>query len=406
MDFSWIQDWLSLLFRWLHFITGAAWIGTSFYFNWLNHNIRPSAKPEDQEKGLAGEVWAIHGGGFYHVQKYQVAPKELPQTLHWFKWEAYFTLITGLCLLSLVYYFGSSAQLIHPDYQATLSHTQGILIGISVLITSWLYYHLLCSSPIAKNQTAIFVLVLLWIAGLAYALSHVFTGRAAYMHIGALIGTIMALNVFFVIIPSQKVMVEQMIAGQVPDPSKGKAGAQRSLHNNYFTLPVLLIMISNHYPHTYGNTGNWWILIALCLIGAGTRHYFNLKNKGENAVWILPLAAFAMFGLAFITQPSSVKMTTALPKQGQILSDQALLGKEVFLKKATPQCGICHRLEDAQTVGIVGPILNVLKPSKDRVINAVTNGIGAMPAQSTLSKQEIDDLAQYVYEASRLPAVY
>ncbi len=410
MDLLNIQDWLSLLLRWIHFITGAAWIGTSFYFNWLNHNIRPSQKPEDQQKGLAGELWAIHGGGFYHVQKYQVAPKELPETLHWFKWEAYFTLISGFFLLSLVYYFGSSANLIHPNYKDSLTHTQGIMIGYGVLIVSWLYYHVLCSSPLGKKQSIIFALVLLWISLVAFGLSHIFVGRAAFMHIGALIGTIMALNVFFVIIPGQQAMVNAMIEGKEPDPAKGKAGAQRSLHNNYFTLPVLLMMISNHYPHTYGHQGNWAIVISLCLIGAGVRHYFNLKNQGHRAVWILPVASVAMIALAFVTsathqdlQSHTISDQKAIePQEFTTLSAQALRGKEIFLNRSNPQCAVCHQLNDAQSKGIVGPMLDAIKPSQARVINAVTNGIGAMPMQSHLSSDEIKDLAQYVYEASRL----
>ena len=407
-----VQDWFSLLFRWLHLIVGAAWIGTSFYFNWLNHALRTAENSQDREKGVSGELWAVHGGGFYHVQKYGVSPEKLPQTLHWFKWEAYMTLITGLCLLIITYYLGSIQLTAYQDGQAVLTYTQSVIIGISTLSIGWIFYHLLCNSPLKKHNTLLFIIILGFIIGVSWFLSIVFNGRAAFMHVGAMMGTIMALNVFFVIIPGQKLMVEAVKKGEEPDPQAGKAGAQRSLHNNYFTLPVLFVMVSNHYPHTYGHQWNWLILLGLMMISVGAKHYFNLKNQGTHQIWILPAAALAMMALAFVSHSTSKKVnwsiqsnshSSSLPQNGgSQLSAQALKGKDIFLNTAQPPCGLCHTLKEAKTQGTVGPVLDLLKPTHQQILLVVKNGRGAMPPQPHLSAQEIEDLAHYVYEATRL----
>ena len=303
---SYIAEWFNLLFRWLHLITGAAWIGTSFYFNWLNHNLRPSVDPKREEEGISGELFAVHGGHFYQVSKYAGAPAQLPKTLHWFKWEAYFTWITGICLLSIVYYWGASAFLVDPNHQVFSAPWQAVLLSISCLIGGWLVYDLLCKSPLGSRPVPFAVLGFSMMTAIAYGLTEVFQARAAYIHVGAMLGTMMAANVFFVIIPNQRKMVDAMMKGDKPDTTLGDRGAQRSLHNNYMTLPVLFIMISNHFPSsTYGQTWNWAILAALSLIGASARHYFNLKHKGHHKVWILPAAALAMFALAFVARPQT-----------------------------------------------------------------------------------------------------
>jgi uncharacterized membrane protein len=295
---SYIADWLNLLFRWLHLITGAAWIGTSFYFNWLNHNIRP---PEEERKGISGELFAVHGGHFYQVSKYAGAPETLPTTLHWFKWEAYFTWLSGFCLLMVVYYWNASTYLLGSS--VSMEPWQGVAISISSLIGGWVVYDQMCKSALSRKPMVFAGLGFVLMTAAAYGLCEVFAPRAAYLHVGAMMGTMMAANVFFVIIPNQRRMVDSMIAGEEPDTSLGDAGSLRSFHNNYFTLPVLFIMVSNHFPMTYGHEMNWAILAAISLIGAGIRHYFNLKSQGHKNVWILPIATVSIMALAFVIRP-------------------------------------------------------------------------------------------------------
>ena len=316
---SYIAEWLNLLFRWLHLITGAAWIGTSFYFNWLNHNLRPPTREDRKAEGIAGELFAVHGGHFYQVSKYAGAPEKLPETLHWFKYEAYFTWVTGVSLLSIVYYWGARAFLIDPSVMEWASTWQAIALSISCLVGGWVIYDLMCKSPLGRRPVPFAIVGFLLMTGAAYGLNQVFAARAAYIHVGAMLGTMMAANVFFVIIPNQRKMVDAMTAGEEPDVSLGAMGAQRSLHNNYFTLPVLFIMVSNHFSmSTYGHEWNWAILAALSLIGAGARHYFNLKHQGHHKVWILPVAALAMFALAFVTKPKPVTYSPASAETAQV----------------------------------------------------------------------------------------
>ncbi len=289
-----LLEWLELVFRWIHVVTGIAWIGASFYFVWLNLNMR---LPETPVKGVDGDLWAVHGGSFYQVTRYEVAPEKLPKTLHWFKWEAYFTLVTGFILLAIVYYIGAESYLIDPAV-AELTQFQAIGIGLAVLVGGWIVYDQLCKSPLSRTGWPFTLVLFGFFAGVAFGLTQVFSSRGAFIHVGAMIGTIMAVNVFAVIIPNQRKMVDAMIAGDPPDPEAGQKGQQRSFHNNYLTLPVIYIMISNHYPITFGHEWNWLILIALSLIAVGVRHYFNLKHRGKDKPWILGVAGVAMVVLA------------------------------------------------------------------------------------------------------------
>ncbi|KIG18861.1 putative purine degradation protein [Enhygromyxa salina] len=298
-------DWLELVVRWAHLIFGAAWIGTSFYFNWLNNHIRPPEHPDGVGgEGVDGELWSIHGGHFYRVLKYKVAPAQLPKVLHWFKWEAYLTWITGALLLTFVYYLDSDQFLVDAAVRE-LSPAVAVGIGVGSLIVGWVVYDLACRSPLGR-MAGVFALVgFAAMTGVAYGLFMTFGSRAAYIHVGAMLGTMMAANVFFVIIPNQRKTVAAMVAGTQPDPKWNHDAGQRSLHNNYMTLPVLFIMISNHFPFTYGHGWSWAILAALSLIGGGTRHWFNLRGRGISNVWLLPAAAVAMLALAFVTKPKS-----------------------------------------------------------------------------------------------------
>lgn len=300
---SYIVEFLGLLVRWIHVTTGVAWIGASFYFNWLEGNL-DRTKP--QEEGVAGNLWAVHGGGFYYLKKFEVAPEKIPEKLHWFKWEAYFTWISGMSLLSIVYYFNAKTYMIDPNIM-DMSSAKAIGISLSSFLIGWFVYDFLCKSPLIKKPVLFSALGIGLLTGAAYFYSSIYTGRAAYIHVGALIGTIMALNVFMKIIPAQKELVNAGLEGRKLDPTLGKMAAKCSLHNNYFTLPLLFIMISNHYPSTYGHEFNWIVLFALSVISAGVRHWFNLRNQSRKNVWILPAAAVAMIGMALVTAPKSTE---------------------------------------------------------------------------------------------------
>jgi uncharacterized membrane protein len=286
-------EWMNLLVRWLHIITGIAWIGASFYFVWLDNSLRPPAPGgELAKKGVAGELWAVHGGGFYNPQKYMVAPAELPADLHWFKWEAYSTWLSGFALLAIVYYFNAQAMMVDRSV-ADLSSWQAVGIGIGSLVVGWVAYDLLCRSKLGKHDLAFGAVIFAFLVGATWVLTHWLSGRAAYIHVGAMIGTIMVANVAMVIIPGQRKMVNAMIAGEKPDPIYGIRGKQRSVHNNYFTLPVLFIMISNHFAMTYRHEHAWAVLAGIMLAGVFIRHFFNLRHKGR-VEWQYPAVGVAL----------------------------------------------------------------------------------------------------------------
>ena len=310
---AYTTDWLNLLARWLHVIAGIVWIGSSFYFIALDNHLRPPEQEDDRDAGVGGESWEIHGGGFYRVQKYRVAPPTLPEPLHWFKWEAYTTWLSGFALLIVLYYFHADTYLIDKDV-ADLSTWEAIAISIGLLAASWLVYDALCrvlgSRPLVLAATLLALITLS-----AWGISHLFSGRATYLQVGAMIGTMMVGNVFFVIIPAHWELVRAKQAGREPDPAANERGKLRSVHNNYLTLPVVFTMISNHFPFTYGHSYSWLILVALLVIGAWIRHFFNLRHAGRT-VWAIPVtAALAIALLAVLIRPQneSVAGTAAVP---------------------------------------------------------------------------------------------
>ena len=285
-----LWDWINLLLRWSHVMLGIAWIGTSFHFIWLDASLR---REEGQPEGVTGGSWMVHGGGFYHARKFMVAPPTLPKELHWFKYEAYFTWVSGFLLLGVVYYLGASEFLIDPSVMA-LSPAAAIAISLGGLASGWLCYDAMCKSSIRDNTLALALGVFALALGAAYGFAQVFSGRAAFLHVGAFLGTIMSANVFFIIIPNQKKVVADLIAGRTPDPALGLAAKQRSLHNNYLTLPVVLMMLSNHYPMLYARADNWLYVGGVLLLGGLVRHYINTKDKGGTGWWLdwlLPAAA-------------------------------------------------------------------------------------------------------------------
>ena len=311
-----LGEWLNLALRWLHLVAGIAWIGSSFYFVWLDNHLRPA-----EEGDASGEVWSVHGGGFYHKQKYQVAPAKMPEDLHWFKWEAYFTWLSGFSLLALIYYVGAESFLIDPA-KAALSPAAAIGIGLAALALGWLVYDLLCRSPVGSSNLA---LGIFWFACLLWSallLDSLFTDRAAYMHVGAMIGTVMVANVFFVIIPNQRKVVADLVAGRSPDPALGAAAKQRSLHNNYMTLPVLFIMISPHYPMTYGAQRPWLVLALLGITGVAIRHVFNLRGRGRPFGGAVALAAvLTLASVSYVTlEKGAVPAPAAEGAEGEAVS--------------------------------------------------------------------------------------
>ncbi len=292
-------EWLNLGVRWIHMITGIAWIGASFYFVWLENNLNRS----NPREGLSGDLWAIHGGGIYHLEKYKLAPPKMPENLHWFKWEAYFTWLSGVALLLVVYYLNPSLYLVKPGVD--LAPAAAIAIGLGSMAASYLIYHVLCDSPLGKHPALLGAVLFVLIIAAAYGFSQIFSGRAAYIHVGAIIGTIMVGNVFFTIMPAQRALVKAIETNTTPDPLLPAKGLLRSRHNNYFTLPVLFIMISNHFPSTYGSQYNWLILAGIAILAVLVRHYFNTRHDSSKYVWTLPAAALGMICLAYVTSPAN-----------------------------------------------------------------------------------------------------
>ena len=299
---AYASEWLQLLIRWIHLITGIAWIGASFYFVFLDNSLLPPRRQVDVDEGVGGELWAIHGGGFYRAQKFRIAPAALPAPLHWFKWEAYWTWLSGFALFVVMYYANARTYMIDPEI-ADLTPWQAVAISVALLIAGWIVYDQLCKRLGLDRDRLLAAIMVVLIAATAFGVSKVFSGRAAYLQVGAMLGTIMAWNVFFVIIPGQRKLVEAKERGEAPDPRYGREGKQRSVHNNYFTLPVLLTMISNHYPMTYGHPRAWLVLVCLLLLAAYVRHFFNLRHRGRT-VWVIPaIAAVGALALAVAIAP-------------------------------------------------------------------------------------------------------
>ena len=310
MDWDYLNDWAAFLVRWLHVIAAIVWIGTSFYFVALDKHLRPPKDSRDADEGVGGETWEIHGGGFYEIQKYRVAPGVLPDTLYWFKWEAYTTWLSGFALMVVLYYLNADTYLIDRDV-ADLSTGAAIAISVGLLAAAWLVYDGLCR--LIPNDLALAGVLLALVTLAAWGVSHLFSGRAEYIQIGAMLGTMMAGNVFVVIIPAHWELIRAKQAGRVPDAAAGMRAKQRSVHNNYLTLPVVFTMISNHFPITYGHSYSWLILAALLVIGAWVRHFFNLRHTGRTAWWIPVTAALAIAAVAVAVRPHGSSGGTAVP---------------------------------------------------------------------------------------------
>lgn len=365
---AYFYEWLNLFFRWFHVIAGVAWIGASFYFVWLDNSLEEPPQWK-KDKGIGGDLWAIHGGGFYEVAKYKLGPEAMPANLHWFKWEAYTTWLTGMVMLWVVYYVGAESFLIDSS---RMDFTQGeaIAAGLGFIAAGVGIYELMVRSPLRHNGKMFGLILFAILVFASWAANQIFSARGAYIHVGAIIGTIMAGNVFFGIMPSQRALVEAVQRGEAPDPKYGAFAKLRSTHNNYFTLPLIFIMISNHYPMTYSHEYGWLVLAAIGFISAFARHFFNLRHRGEVKPMILVIAAIMLAALAAVMAPAKIEA-----KAGEaVLTDaQAMVIVE-------QRCSSCHAQQPTNPgfasapAGIVMESAEQVLAVKDKTIPALQTG--------------------------------
>ncbi|MEQ8394664.1 urate hydroxylase PuuD [Thalassobaculum sp.] len=351
-----LVEWLSMIVRWLHVIAGIAWIGSSFYFIALDLSLRQrSGLPA----GVQGEAWQVHGGGFYHMVKYLVAPSRVSDELTWFKWEAYTTWLSGFALMVLVYYLGAELFLIDRTVM-DLTPEMAIALSVGSLAGAWLLYEALCRSPLGRNETALSVVGFLFLVAATWGFTEVFSGRAAFVQIGALIGTMMVANVFVVIIPNQKKTIAALFAGQSPDPALGQQAKQRSVHNNYLTLPVVLLMISNHYPLLFATRYNWAIVAILLALGPVIRHFFNSRHAGKGSPWWTWGVAAA--GLAAIGWLSAAGPRDAVVGAADAPAPTFAAVEEIVLSR----CSMCHA-EESVWLGVPAAPKGVKLDTPERI---------------------------------------
>ncbi|MGR3492910.1 MAG: urate hydroxylase PuuD [Shimia sp.] len=340
-----IWDWIAFAVRWLHVITAMAWIGASFYFIALDLMLKPAP---DMPEGASGEEWEVHGGGFYHTTKYMVAPARLPEHLTWHKWQSYSTWLSGAALLMIIYWVGGEIYLLDPS-EADITLWQGILLSAASIGVGWVIYDALCKSRLGDYPTALMLLLFGVIVAMSWGLNQVFTGRAALLHLGAFTATIMTANVFFIIMPNQRIVIADLKAGRKPDAKYGKIAKLRSTHNNYLTLPVIFLMLANHYPLAFGTEFAWIIAALIFLTGVTIRHYFNTMHKtGSGPLWTWPATAAIMLLIAWL---STVPSTETLEEsEARALTDYELRfaqapGFEEAHQVVIGNCSMCHARE-------------------------------------------------------------
>jgi uncharacterized membrane protein len=346
LDLAILLDWTEFAVRWLHVITAIAWIGASFYFIALDLGLR---KASDMPEGAYGEEWEVHGGGFYHTTKYTVAPDRLPAHLTWHKWQSYWTWLSGAALLALVYWLGAELFLIDPS-KADLATWQAVGLSVAFLAVGWLGYDALCRSPLRTRPTAVMLVLFAGIVVASWALDQVFTGRAALLHLGAMTATIMTANVFFVIMPNQRIVVADLKAGRVPDARYGQIAKLRSTHNNYLTLPVIFLMLSNHYPLATGTDNAWMIAALVFLMGVTIRHFFNTMHQGQTRQWWTWGATAVIFVLLVWLSTAPMRDGDwAMAKARPLTSAEARFAKAPGFDDAvsvvTGNCSMCHARE-------------------------------------------------------------
>ncbi|TCM58404.1 putative membrane protein [Rhizobium sp. PP-F2F-G48] len=352
-EYAIVWEWLTFAVRWLHVITAIAWIGSSFYFIALDLGL---VKRPHLPVGAYGEEWQVHGGGFYHVQKYLVAPATMPEHLTWFKWEAYTTWLSGFVLLCLVYYGGADLFLV-DRHVLDVSSTTAILLSLASLGIGWIFYDLLCKSPLGKNTWTLMGLLYVALVAMAWGYTQIFTGRAAFLHLGAFTATIMSANVFFIIMPNQRIVVADLIAGRTPDPKYGAIAKQRSLHNNYLTLPVIFFMLSNHYPLAFATAYSWIIAALVFLMGVTIRHWFNTTHarKGRPTwTWLVTVLLFILIMWLSTAPklPGSAGGTAAVSPAFAHFAENAHF--PAVRDTVSTRCSMCHAAEPVYE-GLVRP---------------------------------------------------
>ncbi len=354
-----VSEWASLLLRWLHVVAAIAWIGSSFYFIHLDLSLKPRS---DLPDGVQGEAWQVHGGGFYRIMKYLVAPSQMPEELTWFKWEAYTTWLSGFALMVVVYYLDADLFLVDRSI-LDLTPVQAGLFSFGSLALAWLLYEVACRTGLAQRELPFAIGGYLFLVALTYAFTHVLSGRGAFNQIAAIIGTIMVANVFAVIIPNQKKIVAALIAGKAPDPKLGKTSKERSVHNNYLTLPVVVLMISNHYPLLYATRFNWIIVAIILALGPVIRHFFNERHAGHKSPWwVWGVAAAGVIAIFFLSAagPREVK-TGALSAQPTVANVE-----EIVMSR----CSMCHAAEPVWA-GIVTAPKGILLDAPEHIQRAI-----------------------------------
>jgi uncharacterized membrane protein len=354
---AYVIDWLSLIVRWFHLTAGIAWIGTSFYFVWLDDNLNRAVSDAERKRGIDGELWGVHGGGFYHNEKYLTGPagEPLSNDLHWFYWEAYSTWLSGMAMLAVVYWAGASSFMIDPSV-LNLTPPEAIGISIASIVVGWLVYDALCRL-LGKNEVALWTAIGLFLLFADWGLFHIFGPRAAFIHVGAIVGTIMVWNVFFIIIPGQRKVVAQLRAGEVPDSRPGELARQRSVQNTYFTLPVLFIMISNHYPMTYSGPYGWLVLAGLAIAGVLVRRFYVLTHF-KKIVIALPVAAIVVLAIvawAIAPRTTPAAANAAAPAFAQVAPIVA------------ERCGVCHAAHPTEAGFSIAPA-GVLLDTPERIV--------------------------------------
>lgn len=340
-DFAVMWDWMSFAVRWAHVVMAIGWIGSSFYFVALDLGLvqRPGLP-----KGVHGEEWQVHGGGFYHIQKYLVAPESLPEHLTWFKWESYLTWLSGFALLAIVYYAGADLYLIDPNV-LDVSPLVAILISLASIGLGWILYDALCRSRLGRSDTGLMVVLYVILVAMSWGYTQLFTGRAAFLHLGAFTATIMSANVFLIIIPNQKIVVADLKAGREPDPKLGAQAKQRSLHNNYLTLPVIFLMLSNHYPLAFATRFNWVIASLIFIIGVLIRHYFNTRHARKgNPHWTWAVSTILFVIIAWLSTAPEIltgERRVSLAEERFIASAHFPAVRDTVLGR----CSMCHAAE-------------------------------------------------------------
>ncbi len=372
---AYLTQWLQYAARWLHVLAGAVWVGTSFYFVWLNHSLRSPATPRE---GIAGELESVHGGAFYRVEKGAGPPTSLPRELHWFKWEAYVTWLSGAALLVLVYYLGSGAVLRDPAV-SSIGQGAAVALGVATLVGGWLVYDGLCRTALVERPVALAVVLAAFVGAVTWGLGHALSGRATYIHVGAMIGTWMAANVFLVIIPGQRAMVAALEAGRAPDPERGRRGAQRSLHNNYLTLPVVFLMVGIHYPVAYTSPRAWLIVVGVAAASVLARVYYNERHAGRRRGWALVAAGVLVVALVAGVAPHGAFRRPEAPAAGGSRGESFAVVRAIVAER----CVACHATRPARPeypappLGVVLETPDEIRVRAERILDLV--GSGAMP---------------------------